>query len=273
MTYGIQTKNLAKGNITIDSSLRGYVYMGKYLIPSQIGPYPVVEFSCAGFPQLYFEVPYNITAQDLGTSGLDALRARTGICLGKLESIGTNRWRATIVLNNFNGPPLPLYLRVFGRLDLNPPPRPWGHGLMVRTVEGAMVFHSSKRMLRLAGDTYDVELTLPWFTPTVDQQVSVYDTVVNLPFSMQNKSIAANSRGTVSTPYYLYSYDDDGQTKDRYAVHRYHTLYWAVGNQLQMRRIAPESQEIDSVGGLIIDNSKCQTVYSRLSVIDNLQFP
>lgn len=274
MTYGIQTKNLVKGNITIDPNLRAYFYMGKHLIPSQIGSSPTVDFQCNGIPQLYFEVPYNITAQDLGTTGLDSFRSRTGINLRKLESLGSNNWRATLGLNNLNGPPLALYLRVFGRLDLNPPAPPYGHGIMVRSLSGEMIFYSGKRMLRLAGDTYDVELTLPWPTPaSEDAAANSQDTAINLPFNMAGKSIAANTRGTVSTPYYLYSYDDDGQIKDRYEVLRFQTMYWANGNQLQMRRIAPESESIDSVGALIIDNSKCQTVYSRLSVIDNSLFP
>ncbi|MGX9698085.1 hypothetical protein ACWYXK_13955 [Janthinobacterium lividum] len=273
MRMGFQTKNLAKGNITIDSSLRAYVYMGKYLIPN-VGIDAYVDFPCNGVPQVYFEVPYNVTSQDAGVTGLNSFRSRTGINLNRLEPIGAGLWRAHVAVNVFNGPPLNLHLRVFGRLDLNPPPPPYGYGLMVRTLSGEMVFYSGKRMLRLAGDTYDVELVLPWQTPqTEDSFANSQDTFVNLPFNMQGKSISANTRGTVSTPYYLYSYNDDGQIKDRYAVLRYQTMYWANGNQLQIRRIAPDEDEIDSIGALIIDNSRCQTVYSRLSVIDNAQFP
>lgn len=274
MRMGFQTKNLAKGNITIDSSLRAFVYLGKHAIASQIGTYPTVEFQCKGMPQLYFDVPYNITAQDAGTTGLDAFRSRTGMCLRKLESLGGDRWRATMAINNVNGSPLALFLRVFGRLDLNPPARPYGYGLLVRTLEGEMVFFGGKRMLRLAGDTYDVELTLPWQVPPSDSaQASGQDTAVNLPFSMQGKSISATTRGMVSMPYYLYSYDDDGRIMDRYAVLHYESMYWASGNQLQVRRIAASADEMDVSGWLTIDNSKCQTVYSRLSVIDNSQFP
>lgn len=275
MRMGFQAKNLAKGNITIDSSLRAYVYLGKYAIPSQIGAHPMVDFQCKGMPQLYFDVPYNITAQDVGTTGLDAFRSRTGMCLRKLESLGGDSWRATMTINNYNGPPLALFLRVFGRLDLNPPARPYGYGLLVRTLEEkALVFLSGKRMLRLAGDTYDVELTLPWPVPPSDSApASGQDTAVNLPFSMQGKSISANTRGMVSMPYYLYSYNDDGRIMDSYTVMHYESLFWASGNQLQMRRIAASEDSMDVSGSLIIDNSKCQTVYSRLSVIDNSQFP
>jgi hypothetical protein len=274
MRMGFQTKNLAKGNITIDSSLRAYVYLGKYAIPSQIGAHPTVDFQCKGMPQLYFDVPYNITAQDIGTTGLDAFRSRTGMCLRRLQSLGGDNWRATMAINNHNGPPLALFLRVFGRLDLNPPARPYGYGLLVRTLDGEMVFLGSKRMLRLAGDTYDVELTLPWPVPPSDSApASGQDTAINLPFSMQGKSISANTRGMVSMPYYLYSYDDDGQTMNRYTVMHFESLFWASGNQLQMRRIAASEDDMDVSGSLIIDNSKCQTVYSRLSVIDNSQFP
>ncbi|QKY08787.1 hypothetical protein [Janthinobacterium lividum] len=275
MRMGFQAKNLAKGNITIDSSLRAYVYLGKYPIPSQIGAYPTVDFQCKGMPQLYFDVPYNITAQDIGTTGLDAFRSRTGMSLRKLQFLGGDSWRATMAINNHNGPPLALFLRVFGRLDMNPPARPYGHGLLVRTLEEkALVFLSGKRMLRLAGDTYDVELTLPWPVPPSDSApANGQDTVVNLPFSMQGKSISANTRGMVSMPYYLYSYEDDGRTMNRYAVLHFESLFWASGNQLQMRRIAASADEMDVSGSLIIDNSRCQTVYSRLSVIDNAKFP
>lgn len=274
MRPGIQTKNLSKGNITIDSSLRGYAYMGKHLIPSQIGPAVDIDFQCNGVPQLYFEVPYNITGQDLGVTGLDSFRSRTGVNLSKLRSLGGGTWRATVGISNFNGPALTLYLRVFGRLDLNPPAPPYGQGIIVRTLQNEMVFCSSKRMLRLAGDTYDVELTLPWETPANEQaRADSHDTVVNLPFSMQGKSICATARGRIYTPYHLYSYPDDGTIKDRYAILHYETMYWANGSQLHVRRIAPATEERDVMGPLLIDNSKCQAVYSRLSVIDNALFP
>ena len=275
MRMGFQTKNLEKGNITIDSGLRAYVYLGKHLIPSQVGTYPTVDFQCKGMPQLYFDVPYNITMQDIGTTGLDAFRSRTGMGLRKLQFLGGDSWRATMAINNHNGPPLALFLRVFGRMDLNPPARPYGYGLLVRTLEEkALVFLSSQRMLRLAGDTYDVELTLPWPVPPSDSApANGQDTAVNLPFSMQGKSISANARGMVSMPYYLYSYDDDGRIMNRYEVLHYESMYWASGNQLQVRRIAASSDQMDVSGSLTIDNSKCQTVYSRLSVIDNSKFP
>ena len=95
MRMGFQTKNLAKGNITIDSSLRAYVYLGKYPIPSQIGTYPTIDFQCNGMPQVYFEVPYNITAQDSGTSGLLSYQTRTGINVSRLSTLGASTCRAT----------------------------------------------------------------------------------------------------------------------------------------------------------------------------------
>jgi hypothetical protein len=275
MRMGFQTKNLAKGNITIDSSLRAYVYLGKYPIPSQIGTYPTIDFQCNGMPQVYFEVPYNITAQDSGTSGLLSYQTRTGINLSRLSPLGASTWRATLAINNANGPSLGLFLRVFGRLDLNPPAPPYGHGLMVRALDGAMLFYSGKRMLRLAGDTYDTQLTLPWEVPDGGgaDLANSRDTAVNLPFSMQGKSIAANARGVVHWPYNIGGYVSDGQEFNQYDVLQYHTLYWANGNQLQVRRIATGVDRIEITGPLIINNSKCQTVYSRLSVIDNSQFP
>lgn len=275
MTQGIRTKNLARGNITIDDSLRSYRYLGKYLIPSQIGQSVSIQFTCAGFPQIYHDVPYAITAQDDYTSTFSRMFSRTGISLARLDNLGGSTWRATFTVNNFNGPFYPWYMRVFGRLDLNPPPsRPTG--LRVRNLNGELIFDSNCRPLRLAGDTYDVEMALQYMVPQeagTTTDIAQYDTAVNLPFNMAGKSICATARGLIYWLYYRGSYVDDGQLVYQYDVANFQTLYWANGSTLYARRVAIDVSTAEFASPPALDLSRCQIVYSRLSVIDNSLFP
>lgn len=275
MSYGVRTKNLQSGYTTIDDKLRSYRYIGKYLIPTTLGTQPYVDFVCAGFPQIYHDVPYDITAQENNSSPYARMLSRTGISLARLDSLGGNTWRATFTLNNVNGPLQPWYIRVFGRLDLNPVSGP-NHGFRLRNINQELIFHSGCRPLRLAGDTYNVELTLPFLVPDTNDStayVEQYDTWVDLPFNMAGKSIHATARGLMHWPYFAGNYVEDGQLIYRYDVCDFQTLYWANGSRLYARRVGINTSTLDTAGPTSIDLSRAQVVYSRLAVIDNSQFP
>lgn len=275
MRYGIETKNLDKGNITISGDLRAYRYLGKYIIPSLLGDYVTVDVICNGVPQIYFQVPYNITAQDVGVIGIDSYLSRTGVALSKLQQINSTTWRVALIVNNFNGPDLNLYMRVFGRVDLNPPTGGARYGLEVYNTDRQLIFSSAARMLRLAGDTYNTQLSLPWQLPFnyETDRADMYDTSVNLPFNMAGKSICANTRGSIYNPYNVGGYMSDGQWVNQYQILKFHTLYWANSSTLYTRRISTSITSTETTEILTVDTSQCQEVFSRLSVIDNSKFP
>lgn len=275
MSYGVRTKNLTKGNTTIDDSLRSYRYLGKYLIPTTIGTQPTVDFTCAGFPQIYHDVPYNITAQENTSSPYSRMLTRSGISLARLDNLGGNSWRATFTLNNVNGPVQPWYMRVFGRLDLAPVTGP-GYGFLVKNLQGDLIFDSRCRPLRLAGDTYNTEITLPYLVPDTNDStanVEQYDTWVELPFDMAGVSICATARGLIRWPYFAGNYVEDGQLIYRYDVCDFQTLYWANGARLYARRVGINTTQIELAAPTSIDLSRAQIVYSRLATITNSLFP
>jgi hypothetical protein len=286
MTHGFRARNVTGRNITIDANHISYVYLGKYLIPSQIGDSVHVDFSCVGTPLVFFSVPYNVTGVDEGNytwggpQSLNQQHARVGIAMSKLESIGTNSWRAWFLVKNDNGPELGLYLRVFGKLHLNPlggtAPAP---GLRIRKPgSGEVVFDARAPMLRLAGDTYSIEILLTPDIPMADSEnPNAKDVTVAVPFNMANKSICATTRGLVHYPYNVASYFDDGigQNMTQYEIVAYASLYWSNGSNLYVRRSPGGSERLDvpDSAGFSIDNSNCVNSYSRLAVIDNTKFP
>lgn len=276
MSYGVRTKNLQSGYTTIDDKLRSYRYMGKFLIPTTSGTQPTVVFTCVGFPQIYHDVPYNITAQENTSSPYARMLSRSGISLARLDNLGGSTWRATFTLNNTNGPAYPWYMRVFGRLDLNPVAAS-GYGFRLWNLEERqLIFDSFCRPLRLAGDTYNTELMLPYLVPDTNDStanVEQYDTWVDLPFNMAGKSIHATARGLMHWPYFAGNYMEDGQLIYRYDVCDFQTLYWANGSRLYARRVGINTSTLDTAGPTSIDLSRAQIVYSRLAVIDNSQFP
>ncbi len=280
MRPGIETKNLAAGNITIDATHPAFVYIGKKAIPTgEGGRFTSVDFSCNGVPQVYFDVPYNVVGTVPGAP-------RTGIALCRLESLGGPSWRATFIYSTRIVPlgaggvaeDMGLSIRIFGRLDLNPPAPPYGKGLMVRALDGSMLFYSNKRMLRQAGNTYDTQLVLKADIPTQNgnDPENVGDTYVDTPFDLAGKSILANTRGTTSGAYYQGTVNNgEGTFEDYYDILKFNALYWASGSRLWVRRIPTDRYQYITQAGSVyfIDNSRRLPVYSRLSVIDNSQFP
>jgi hypothetical protein len=280
MRFGIETKNQAAGNITIDPSYRAFVYIGKLAIPTGTGArFSTVNFTCNGTPQIYFDVPYQVT-------GTVPNAPRVGIALARLNNLGGSSWQAIFVYSPKIVPlggggvaeDMGLYMRVFGRLDLNPPARPYGYGLMVRALDGAMLFYSGKRMLRQAGNTYDTQIVLPVTIPAQNGNgvEGPGDTYVDVSFNMSGKSILATTRGTISGAYYQGTFDNgEGVFEDYYDIRKFNALYWATGSRLWARRVTTDQYRYITQAGSVyfIDNSRRLPVYSRLSVIDNSLFP
>lgn len=278
MTYGMQTSN-GTNVLNIDENLKAYVYLGKWAIPDRIGAHVSITINCVGYPMVFFGVPYDVSSGDPdagSNTNWPAFMRRHGVAMTSLVSLGGNQWRVDLSVANPSGTVLGLFIRVFGRLDLNfPNGSGQQYGALVWNASSQLVFDSNLPMLRLAGNTYDTELILTPATPASNQVNSACDALVNLPFGLQNKSIAANARGVIHEPYGDGGYQDwdTGQWIDQYKVLAFESLYWASGNQLQVRRIALEEHGYESSLPFFIDNSRCQTVYSRLAVIDNSLFP
>lgn len=278
MTYGMQTTNGANV-LNIHEGMKAYVYLGKWAIPDQLGARVSVTINCAGYPMVFFGVPYNISNGDPGAgsnTGWPAFTKRHGISLTSLVPLGSNQWRLDLSVANPSSTALGLFVRVFGRLDLNYPTGSGQQfGMQVWDASSQIVFDSNLRMLRLAGNTYDTEIVLSPQNPSSSHVNSACDVVVNVLFDMQNKSICANARGVIYEPYGNGGYQDwdTGQWIDQYEILHFETLYWSTGSQLHARRIALGSHSYETPLPFVIDNSRCQTVYSRLAVIDNSLFP
>lgn len=265
MSYGVSFKN-ASGDFTVDENTRAYVYLGKYTVSSEI-----TTITCAGVPLIFFSVPHNDTS---GESGY----YRNGVYVRGLRYLGGNQWE----VRSGGGASSPIVLRVFGRLDLNYPSGVPGnsYGLRVWDAASRLVFDSGGRMLRLAGNTYDVEIKLdsryPGYT-TGDPSLNYadFDTAVSLPFSMSGKSILANTRGTRANLQQTGSVHDPGVGQELFfGIETVWTYgYWASGSTLVARNVLVSESPVDfygawpSTGGLLMD------AYTRLAVIDNSHFP
>ncbi|TXI23125.1 MAG: hypothetical protein E6Q67_04920 [Roseateles sp.] len=284
--YGFRFVN-DSGIVSVDEDTRAYVYLGKY------GPFGAngvtdytVDITCAGFPIIFFSVP-SITAGDGGVAGNEPW-IRSGVYLRKLTYLGGNSWRVT--MSGFNASTtvngafvsLATTLRVFGRLDLNfPGGAPGGgYGMRVWNSGGALVFDSNARMLKLAGNTYDVELQLKKYYPgysTGDPAAdyAAWDTAVTMPWSMAGKSIQATSRGMLHHLQLSGSYYDPGSglTVYQYTVYDWATGYWSTGSTLVARKLYVGSSVQEFAGPTSVVTSGLADVYTRLAVIDNSQFP
>jgi hypothetical protein len=273
MTVAINAVN-ARGHLTITRDYVGYGYLGKYALPSLPGLHEI-NFTCAGTPRVFFTIPYNV-ADSTGQSWHD-VQTKAGVALAGLRNNGGNSWTAKVLMTMPASGTMPAqYLRVFGRVASN---WPSGSGRMpnlkIWTDTGALCFDAGVRMLRLAGDTYDVELALTHQVPGEADANDVYDVSVPLPFDLANKSIAASTRSTIFYPYWYDSYeqwDGGNYTVNRYDIKHYNTLYAASGNQLKVKRCATDSSQYEVVGPYMILNSGV-TSYSRLAVIDNTKYP
>lgn len=290
MTYGFTCKN-TNNIVTISDTARGHVYLGKY------GPYTTpgeftVDVTCAGFPTVFISVPYNYTAGDGGAAGTGAYygaHIRSGAFIRRVTHLGGTAWRITVVAVNADyyraasqgsggWSPMPITLRVFGRLDLNYPSGVPGnpYGMRVWDPNGGLVFDSNARMLRLAGNTYDVELLLkkdyPGFSGNVRAEASSYDTSVSLPFSMAGKSIQATSRALVTH----YEADRaeyfDGTWEYTYVTYQWATGYWASGSTLYVRKLLYGVGSESFPYTVNVSNTAADS-YTRLAVIDDSQFP
>ena len=261
MTYGLQTIN-DSGVLNIDENLKTYVYLGKYAIPDQIGMDVTIDIVCNGYPLIYFSIPQG-----------DA--NRTGIAMTKLAFVVGNQWKVSFTLHNPAFLNLGLFMRVFGRLDLNYPSGSGAQfGMLVWNEAGQLVFDSNLPMHRLAGNTYDTELVLVFDVPTPTDPVNKHDHSYTLPFNMTGKSISANCRGMIYYPEYKGSYVDwdTGENIDQYDVGNFVSLYWYNGNDLVIGRVRFAGRSFETTGPVVIDYSNCHLVYSRLAVIDNNLF-
>ena len=260
MTFGMKTWN-GSTIVTIDDNTRAMVYMGKAAIPDQYA-HTTVDISCKGVPTVYFGIP-------VGRSD------RAGVAVTGIKAVGTDLWRVSLTVYNPSGAALGLYLRWFGLLNLNYPngsAEGWG----VRAWDGSsrLIFDSGLKMHRLAGNTYATELVLLPSVPDRNEAKNAYDTSAVLPFSLTNKSIRANARGTVRFPEYVGTYTDfDHTVVDQYNKKTYETVYAGSGSTLNVMRVVTDEIMFETAIPLLIDMSKYQTVYSRLAVIDNAVFP
>lgn len=278
-SYGMEFMN-GSNIFTIDESSRTFVYLGKYGPLAGATAVRDVDVTCVGFPLVFMSVPYNFTAGDNGAN-------RTGLFVRRIRPLGVNLWRVSIGgcngsegLSNIS---IGTELRVFGLLDLNFPTGSGEQfGAWAWDASGRLTFDSGLRMLRLAGNTYDTEIELHRLAPSLDGaglgSYTAFDTSVAMPFDLSGKSICAGGRGRI------YGYEQIGEYYDPgagYNVYQYRTWgwvngYWASGSTLYARKVAEGGEGyLETYGTPIstIDISNLNTVYTRLSVIDNSQFP
>ncbi|MGJ9420477.1 hypothetical protein ACHAC9_22375 [Massilia sp. CMS3.1] len=268
---GLRTTNTATGGITIDSDSMYYCYLGKVAIPANGGR---VYFNCVAQPLLFFNVPHNF-GDTTGSNVWGSERNRFGAAILKVVQHAANQWYADIAVTNPGNAAQGLYLRVFGYVHQN---YPNGSGvnpaLRIRSAGmNRVVWDSGLRMLKLAGNTYNLEMELPAEVPAPGNQPNnLYDRQYNLPFDMTNKSICANSRGTFNYPYETASTYFDGSWIYNYDVVQFNTLYYSTGSQLQARRIGVGFYSTTEYSTLNVSGS-ARAVYTQLSVIDNAMYP
>jgi len=274
MTGAVLNVQNSRGHLTVTRDYVGYGYLSKAAIPATQGIYDI-WVSCVGTPRIFFDIPYNVA--DSSGQGYQQALGKAGVAMAGLRSGGTNAWIVTVIVNPGDSGSLPgLYIRVFGRVDLN-----WPSGssrvpnLKIWTDAQKLCFDAGVRMLKLAGDTYETELILTNAVPGLYDPNNNCDAAITLPFSMANKSIAAQTRSTLSYPYNYGSYPPfDGSPEEIYQYHiiTYNTLFAASGSQLQIKRCGTSDSFTEVPGGMgVVTTSK--PAYSRLAVIDNTKFP
>ncbi|WP_332848722.1 hypothetical protein [Massilia sp. S19_KUP03_FR1] len=278
MSYGFRAIN-DSGIVSVDEDSFSYVYLGKYSI-NVLQSGGDISFHCVGYPLVFFGLPYgtvNGSENDGSGQGHGLLQLRAGVVMSGLRQApgDPNTWIASIFCNFVNGGnPGPLYIRVFGLLHLN---FPYGagqqYGARAWDSQGRLIFDTGCRQLRLAGNTYDAELALASSWPTDSERIDAKDASITLPFSMAGKSIMANSRGSVTVPYYIGSYIDfdTGQTIDQYDDTTISNIFWSNGNTLYSRKYG-YSVRVDRNGFFSVTDTT-QVVYTRVAVIDNNLYP
>lgn len=267
---GLKTINPVVGNTTIDSARTHYCYLGKYAVPNTGGD---ITINCVGFPIVFFSIPYAI-ADTTGSWPESDLPKRYGAAVAKLRQISSTQWVVTMAVWNHDNRALGLQLRVFGMVHANYP-NGSGAAIALRIRNPAtnqVTWDSGLRHLRLAGNTYSTELPLTHEVPPFQTANNSKDLLVNMPFSMANKSICANTRGLITMPFNVSSYESDGQQIQVYDLYDFGTGYFATGSQLQARRLCMKGGQIETGNPLVIQDT-ARPVYTQLSVIDNTLYP
>lgn len=269
MTYGLKTVN-SSGIVSIDEDATSYVYLGKI----QIGYGTEYYVHCVGYPLIFFQVPHNVYGSPPAGGNYNDYLSQGGVAMRRLRQApgDPNTWIITI---SGGGPNL--YLRVFGLLHMNfPNGSGEQYGARLRNAQGQLSFDTGCRQLRLAGNSYDTEMTI---SAAVANEVSgngdVGTTAVGLPFDMGNKSIMANTRGTIVYPYTYNAYSDWETGQDRFDIVWFwiDTLFSSVGNVLYARKSAIATwDQRDSASNPSVF-LQYTNVYTRVAVIDNNLFP
>lgn len=292
MGYALVTSNVSNG-ISIDSTLRSYVYLGKVAIPeyNDTGANKFdITFGCAGYPLVFVQLPYALTGSgdaaglQVGNQGMP-LTQRYGVAMVALRSAGTNTWTATVISNRPTDggytTPLGFFIRIFGRLDLNYPggsddpltARSWADD-----GSNALIFDGGYRMLKLAGATYAAEALLEERYPGYDAYtdlVNKYDTSQDLGFDLSGKSICANARTSLFPPYEYGSYVDfdTNQIVHQTVIQYINSLYWANGSTLYVRKVSYNYRYQEFFGAYASGYSGLQPTKTRVAIIDNSKFP
>lgn len=273
MTYGIKCVN--NGNIvSVDEDATTYVYLDKFQITGP-GEY---TFHCAGYPLVFFDIPYNVNyPQEHDTGKFFDLQYRAGLAMRRLRPHPSvaDYWLVTFSCNMPDIAQRGMYYRVFGLLHRNFPNGAGDrYGARLWNSQGQLSFDSGCRQLRLAGNTYDTELVINSRLPDeVSEPPTIGDTVVGVPFDLAGKSIMANTRGTMLYPYTTDHYTDFETGQDVYTVSWFwiDALFWATGNALYSRKCWID--EYTTRGGSPSVVTSVNNIYTRVAVIDNALFP
>lgn len=277
MTYGLRTVNNS-GIVSIDENSTSYVYLGKVQIDALQGGGDIYV-SCVGYPLIFFGIPYNTTnGGENPASDYTGLQYRPAISMTRLRQApgNANTWIVSISCNFVNGgDPGPLYVRVFGLLHLNFPSGSSEHwGMRLWNAQGKLTFDTGCRQLRLAGNTYEIEMALNSHWPLVGQRCDSTDVAVGLPFDLANKSICANTRGTMQVPYKYNSYQDfeTGRTINQYRTMYVDTGYWSTSNVLYARKFSMSVDYFETEADIGVNMTE-NNIYTRVAVIDNNLYP
>jgi hypothetical protein len=273
MNFGFNALNNAD-IVSVDDDSTSYVYLGKFQLRDND-----VYFRCVGYPLVFFSLPYNFRNPNEGINdNWGDLTTNPGIAMRRLRQAPNdpNTWIATFAINLFDFPNLGLYIRVFGLLHLNFPSGSGERfGAKAWNSQGQLRFDTGCRQLRLAGNIYDTELRIDTIVASeVSGNGRTGDTVVGVPFDLGNKSIMANTRGTMLYPYTTGYYKDWDTGEDHWYIQWLwiDTLFWATGNALYARKSATGSFGTDQSNNPSVFISNTPT-YTRVAVIDNNLFP
>jgi hypothetical protein len=265
MSYGFRAFNNA-GIVSVDEDSQSYIYLGKVAYSPYTRREEIVIF-CSGYPLIFFDVPYNV-----GPITGNSVAAQIAVAMIRLRPHPNGDPRAWIVTMCSNCPNVG-YLRVFGLLHRNYPSGSGEqYGARLWNSSGQLTFDTGFRQLRLAGNSYDTELLITGNTPHFNAAGGI-DTSVSLPFDMSDKSIMANTRGTIADAYMYGSYTDweNNQYIEQWAIDYCDTGFWSSGNTLYARKFSVFSSTFESGGISIVGGG--QSTYTKVAVIDNNLFP